>query len=117
MSTHENESASEGGKTANPLKPLTIMLGAAIFLSLLSTVFSLMVFLRPVGNLIEQGNSDLKESLESQGGTLAKRIDGLRDACIDWQAVLKTASEKPDATFRITKTEDGLLTLSEIKAQ
>ena len=115
MSTPENETGTAPLPAPFSTKPLLILIGVTLFLSLGSLIISLMLLMRPVSSLIEQGNSEIKESLDSKSASLGKRIDGLRDACIDWQAVLKTASEKPEATFRIIKGEDGLLTLTEVK--
>lgn len=115
MSTHDTEAPAVAAPGGNPLKLLTILVTVALVLSVASVGLGVMQMLHPASVAIEQANGELKDTIDSNGSAIAKRLDHLKDACIDWQAVLKTASDKPDATFRIIKTEDGLLTLSEIK--
>lgn len=110
----ESPAAAPGG---NNQRPLALLVVAAVALSLISVVLNVLLLLRSPNSAIEQASGEIKEAIESNGGTVAKRIDNLKDACIDWQTVLKTAAEKPDATFKIVKGEDGLLNLAEIKAE
>lgn len=116
MSSKETETPHAAATPpANQSKLLIILAGSGVFLSLVAVVILVLLFLRPsIADKIEQGNAEIKEALEANGTQLGKKIVGLQDACIDWQAVLKTVSDKPDATFKIIKTEDGLLTLGEV---
>ena len=59
-------------------------------------------------------NEDLKTELAESIATLHKKIDGLRTAEVEWQAVLKKAQAKPDAVYKVVNTQDGYLTLTEI---
>lgn len=115
MSTHDSESPSAIPNAANQSKLLTILAGGACALSLLTAVLIFVQLSRPVVDKIEQGNTETIEAINASAASIAKKVDALQNACIDWQAVLKTASDKPDATFRIIKTADGLLTLSEVQ--
>lgn len=114
MSAHETEAPAAAAKPANSSKLLTILAAAGVAFSLIAVILLAMLLMRPVASKIEEGNAEIKEALDASRGSLEKKVEALRDACIDWQAVLKVAGEKPDATFRIVKTPDGLLTLAEI---
>jgi hypothetical protein len=114
MSSKETDSHSEAPKPGNQSKLLLILAGGAFALSLVTVILAFVLLSRPVADKIEQGNAEIKEALESQGTSLGKKMLALQNACIDWQAVLKTASDKPDALFKIVKTADGMLTLNEV---
>ena len=117
MSAKESEAPASSPQPANQSKLLTILAGGAFALSLVAVVLTTLLLLRPIAKTIEQGNTEIKEAIDANGSTVGKKIEGLRDACIDWQAVLKTANDKPEAIFKIVKSADGLLlSLTEVKA-
>lgn len=107
------ESAPAAAKQSNPNKLLIILIGCALALSLVNTV---LLVLNPTASKVEAFNESLKTDLAESIASVHKKVDGLRSAEIEWQAVLKKASEKPDATYKIVKSGDGLLTLTEIEA-
>lgn len=107
------ESAPAAAKQSNPNKLLIILIGCALALSLANTV---LLVLNPTASKVEAFNESLKTDLAESIASVHKKVDGLRSAEIEWQAVLKKASEKPDATYKIVKSGDGLLTLTEIEA-
>ena len=116
MSAQETEAPAAPAAAAGSSKKILILVSAALFFSLISVVLLVVLLLRPVASKIEEGNTEIKEAMESGHKDVGKKIEALRDACIDWQAVLKTASDKPDAIFKIEKSADGLLlSLTEIK--
>ena len=116
MSSHEAEPAASAPKVPNQSKLLTILAGGAFALSLITMVIAVLILLKPsVADKIEQGNGEIKEAIETNGTSLTKAMAGMRDACIDWQAVLKASSDKPDAIFKIVKSPDGFLNLTEIQ--
>lgn len=107
------ESAPAAAKQSNPNKLLIILIGCALALSLVNTA---LLVLNPTASKVEAFNESLKTDLAESIASVHKKVDGLRSAEIEWQAVLKKASEKPDATYKIVKSGDGLLTLTEIEA-
>lgn len=107
------ESAPAAAKQSNPNKLLIILIGCALALSLANTV---LLVLNPTASKVEAFNESLKTDLAESIASVHKKVDGLRSAEIEWQAVLKKASEKPNATYKIVKSGDGLLTLTEIEA-
>ncbi|KXB30884.1 hypothetical protein AT959_09200 [Dechloromonas denitrificans] len=107
------ESAPAAAKQSNPNKLLIILIGCALALSLVNTV---LLVLNPTASKVEAFNESLKTDLAESIASVHKKVDGLRSAEIEWQAVLKKASEKPAATYKIVKSGDGLLTLTEIEA-
>lgn len=107
------ESAPVAAKQSNPNKLLIILIGCALALSLANTV---LLVLNPTASKVEAFNESLKTDLAESIASVHKKVDGLRSAEIEWQAVLKKASEKPNATYKIVKSGDGLLTLTEIEA-
>lgn len=107
------ESAPAAAKQSNPNKLLIILIGCALALSLANTV---LLVLNPTASKVEAFNESLKTNLAESIASVHKKVDGLRSAEIEWQAVLKKASEKPNATYKIVKSGDGLLTLTEIEA-
>ena len=68
--------------------------------------------LNPTASKIEQFNETLKTDLADSIASVHKKVDGLRSAEQEWQSVLKKASEKPDAVYKLVKSADGLLTLT-----
>lgn len=115
MSNKDADAPIASQAPANHSKLVVILAGGAFVLSLVTAAMAFVLLSRPVADKIEQGNTEIKEAIDANGASLAKKIVALQDACIDWQAVLKTVSDKPDATFRIVKTADGMLTLSEVE--
>lgn len=107
------ESAPAAAKQSNPNKLLIILIGCALALSLVNTA---LLVLNPTASKVEAFNESLKTDLAESIASVHKKVDGLRSAEIEWQAVLKKASEKPDATYKIVKSGDGLLTLTEIES-
>lgn len=90
---------------------LSLLAGGALVLSLINTV---LLLLNPTASKVEQFNDGLKTELAESIASIHKKIDGLRSAELEWQAVLKKGSEKPDAVYKIVIAGDGLLTLTEI---
>ncbi|MBS1161769.1 MAG: hypothetical protein H6R15_4188 [Proteobacteria bacterium] len=112
MATEDTESTKTPPKAPNPLKLLSILAGGAFVLSLVNTV---LLVLNPTAGKIEQFNESLKTDVADSIASVHKKIDGLRSAEVEWQAVLKKSSEKPDAIYKIVNSADGLLTLTEIQ--
>lgn len=110
----ETESApAKASPPVNPNKLVTVLAGGALVLSLANTV---LLLLNPTASKVEQFNESLKTDLAESVATLHKKMDNLQGAEQEWQAVLKKASEKPDAVYKLVKTPDGLLTLTEIES-
>ncbi|UCV15509.1 hypothetical protein [Quatrionicoccus australiensis] len=97
--------------SAGPSKLVTILAGGAFALSLANTV---LLVLNPTASKVEQFNESLKSDLADSIASVHKKIDGLKSAEVEWQNVLKKSSEKPDAVYKIVKSPDGFLTLTEI---
>lgn len=110
MSAEESEAPkpAPGGQPSPKL--LLILIGCALLLSVVNTV---LLVLNPTAGKVEQFNESLKSDLAESIATVHKKIDGLKSAELEWQSVLKKSSEKPDAVYKIIRTEDGL-TLTEI---
>jgi len=111
MSTEDSGSAKTPAPPASSNKLLMILLGAALALSLVNTV---LLVLNPTAGKVEQFNETLKSDIAESIASVHKKIDALRGAEEEWQAVLKKASEKPDAVYKLVKSGDGMLTLTEI---
>jgi len=109
MST-ENTDTPKPANPASPSKLLTILAGGALLLSLVNTV---LLVLNPTASKIEQFNEALKVDIADSIASVHKKIDALKSAEVEWQNVLKKASEKPDAVYKIVKSADGFLTLTE----
>lgn len=114
MSTESSETTSPVTKAAGSLKFLTILAGGALAMSLVNTV---LIVLNPTASKVEQFNENLKTDMAESIASIHKKMDGLKSAEMEWQAVLKISNEKPDAIFKIVKSTDGLLTLTEIQQQ
>lgn len=106
----DNAETPKAASPANPSKLLTLLAGGALLLSLVNTV---LLVLNPTAGKVEQFNEALKNDLAESIASVHKKIDGLKSAEIEWQSVLKKASEKPDAVYKIVKSADGFLTLTE----
>ena len=100
-------------KQSSPQKLLIILIGCTLAISLVNTA---LLLLNPTASKVEAFNESLKTDLADSVASIHKKVDGLRSAEIEWQAVLKKASEKPAATYKIVKSGDGLLTLTELEA-
>ncbi len=74
----------------------------------------MLLVLNPTAGKVEQFNESLKSDLADSIASVHKKIDGLKSAEVEWQNVLKKSSEKPDAVYKIVKSPDGFLTLTEI---
>jgi len=105
MSAEESESPKPSIAAAASPKLLLILVGCALLLSLVNTV---LLVLNPTAGKVEQFNESLKTDLAESVATIHKKIDGLRSAEVEWQSVLKKSSEKPDAVYKIIRSEDGL---------
>ena len=114
MNTQDSDSTTVTS-VGNPFKLLILLAGGALACSLLAVILTAILLLRPVEGKIDEGNSAIKEAIDANAASTAKMMGVLRDACVDWQAVLKKASEKPDTVFKIEKMPDGYLTLKEIE--
>lgn len=110
MSTEDSEAPKAVASGQPSPKLLLILIAAALLLSLVNTV---LLVLNPTAGKVEQFNESLKADLAESIATVHKKIDGLKSAELEWQSVLKKSSEKPDAVYKIIRTEDGL-TLTEI---
>ena len=115
MKESEDKAAEAPNKTTSLAGNYKVLLGiiaAALLISLINTV---LLLINPTARKVEQFNEELKTDLAESVATLHKKIDGLRSAELEWQNVLKKASEKPDAVYKIVNS-GGLLTLTEIEA-
>lgn len=110
MSAEESESPKPAPVSQVSSKLVLILIGGAFLLSLVNTV---LLALNPTASKVEQINENLKNDLAESIATLHKKIDSLKSAEMEWQSVLKKSSEKPDAVYKIIRSEDGL-TLTEI---
>jgi hypothetical protein len=111
MSENKSESHEPAAKSAGANKLVIGLAGGALLLSLVNTV---LLVLNPTAKKLEVFNEELKTDLAESIATIHKKVDGLRSAELEWQAVLKKASEKPDATYKVVNSKDGFLTLTEI---
>lgn len=111
MTTPANESAEQKPKARSSEKLTMILAGGALALTLVNTV---LIVMNPTAKKVEQFNAELKTDLAESVATLHKKVDGLRTAEIEWQAILKKAKEHPDAVYKVANTNDGYLTLTEI---
>ncbi|NTV69135.1 MAG: hypothetical protein HGA71_03210 [Azonexaceae bacterium] len=113
MSEKETKDSQEQPAKARSFDKLTVILvGVALVLTLVNTV---LIAMNPTAKKVEQFNEELKTELADSVATLHKKIDGLRSAEVEWQAVLKKAQAKPDAIYKVVNTQDGYLTLTEIE--
>lgn len=113
MATENTESTGTAvPKASNPNKLVIILCGVACLLSVVNTA---LLLLNPTAGKVEQFNESLKTDVAESIASIHTKIDGLKSAEIEWQAVLKKSSEKPDAVYKIFKSADGLLTLAEIE--
>lgn len=112
MSTDTHEAPAATPATAKPNRLPIILAASVLAVSLVNTVLLVM---NPTASHVEQFNETLKSDLAESVASVHKKIDGLRSAEVEWQAVLKKANENPDAVYKIVKSPDGLLTLTEIQ--
>lgn len=112
MTTEDAGSAKAAAPSVNANKLIMILVGGALLLSLVNTV---LLLLNPAASKVEQFNETLKSDLAESVASIHKKVDGLRSADLEWQSVLKKASENPDAVYKLVKSADGLLTLTEIR--
>lgn len=111
MSTDSHEAPDTPAATEKPNR-LPIILGASVLIVTLAN--TVLLVMNPTAGRVEQFNENLKTDLAESIASVHKKIDGLRSAEVEWQGVLKKASEHPDAVYKVVKTPDGLLTLTEI---
>lgn len=111
MSSDSHQTPDAPAATEKPNR-LPIILGASVLVVTLAN--TVLLVMNPTASHVEQFNESLKTDLADSVASVHKKIDGLRSAEVEWQGVLKKASEKPDAVYKIVKTPDGLLTLTEI---
>lgn len=112
MSEDKTEAAPAAAPSSAGLTKLLIpLVGATLLLTVANTA---LLFMNPTAGKVEQFNEQMKSDVEESVGSLHKKLDGLRSAEVEWQSVLKKASEKPNAVYKIVLTPDGLLTLTEI---
>jgi len=114
MSTEDSGSTKPALPSASSNKLVMVLAGGALVLSLVNTV---LLLLNPTASKIEAFNETLKSEIAESIASVHKKVDGLRGAEEEWQAVLKKASEKPDAVYKLVKSGDGLLTLTEIQSE
>lgn|SRR5574343_269313 len=112
VSEKESKDSQEQAPKTRSFDKLTLILVAvALVLTLVNTV---LIAMNPTAKKVEQFNEELKTDLAESVASLHKKIDGLRSAEVEWQAVLKKAQAKPDAIYKVVNTQDGYLTLTEI---
>lgn len=112
MSEKETKDSPEKPAKARSFDKLTLILVAvALVVTIANTA---LIAMNPTAKKVEQFNEELKTELADSVATLHKKIDGLRLAEVEWQAVLKKAQAKPDAIYKVVNTKDGYLTLTEI---
>lgn len=111
MSTEETAPAKAAPHALPQNKLLVLLAGGALALSLVNTVLLVM---NPTASKVEQFNESLKTDLAESIASVHKKVDGLRSAEVEWQAVLKKSAEKPDAIYKVVRSGDGFLTLTEI---
>lgn len=92
-------------------KPILLIASAALIFSIANTV---LLVLNPTAKKVEHFNEEMKSEVADSVNVIHKKIDGLRSAEMEWQSVLKQASAKPDAIYKVVNTKDGFLTLTEI---
>lgn len=113
MATEETESPKPAPTGQVPSKLILILVACALLMSLVNTV---LLVLNPTAGKVEQFNESLKSDMAESIAGIHKKIDGLKSAELEWQAVLKKSSEKPDAVYKIIRSEEGL-TLVEIPSE
>ena len=112
MSEKETKDSHEQPAKVRSFDKLTLILVAvALVLTLVNTA---LIAMNPTAKKVEQFNEELKTDLADSVATLHKKIDGLRSAEVEWQAVLKKAQAKPDAIYKVVNNKYGYLTLTEI---
>lgn len=111
MSEKESKDTPEQPAKGRSEKLTLILVAVALVLTLANTV---LIVMNPTAKKVEQFNEELKTDLADSVTSLHKKIDGLRSAEVEWQAVLKKAQAKPDAIYKVVNTQDGYLTLTEI---
>ena len=112
MSEKESKDSHEQPAKPRSFDKLTLILVAvSLVLTIANTA---LIVMNPTAKKVEQFNEELKTDLAESVATLHKKIDGLRSAEVEWQAVLKKAQAKPDAIYKVINTQDGYLTLTEI---
>lgn len=111
VSEKESKDTPEQPAKGRSEKLTLILVAVALLLTLANTV---LIVMNPTAKKVEQFNEELKTDLADSVASLHKKIDGLRSAEVEWQAVLKKAQAKPDAIYKVVNTQDGYLTLTEI---
>jgi flagellar basal body-associated protein FliL len=111
VSEKESKETPEQPAKGRSEKLTLILVAVALVLTLANTV---LIVMNPTAKKVEQFNEELKTDLADSVTSLHKKIDGLRSAEVEWQAVLKKAQAKPDAIYKVVNTQDGYLTLTEI---
>lgn len=111
MATENTEPAEVSRQPAKAMMLLSILAASALIVSLVNTA---LILRSPSASKLEQSNEELKTDLAASVALVHKKIDGLRSAELEWQAVLKKGAEKPEAIYKIVIAGDGFLTLTEI---
>lgn len=111
MSDKPTEAAPAAASPKKLDKILMILLAVTLVITLANTV---LLILNPTAKKVEHFNEELKTEMAESIALIHKKIDGLRSAEAEWQSVLKKASAKPDAVYKVVNTKDGYLTLTEI---
>lgn len=76
----------------------------------------MLIVMNPSAAKVDKFNEDLKTELADTIASYHKKVDGLRSAEVEWQMILMKAKECPDAIYKVVKTQDGYLTLTEMPA-
>jgi len=111
MIKESTESAEVSSPPAKAMMLISILVTSSLIVSLVNAV---LILRSPNASKLEQLNEDLKTDLASSIALVHKKIDGLRSAELEWQAVLKKGAEKPEAIYKIVIAGDGFLTLTEV---
>jgi sensor histidine kinase regulating citrate/malate metabolism len=111
MAKEEGNLPAPEARPSASIKIVTILAGIAVVISLVNTA---LLLLNPTAGKVEQFNESLKTDVAESIASVHKKVDSLKSAEQEWQAVLKKASEKPDAVYKLVNSQNGLLTLTEI---
>ena len=105
MAAEEAETTKAAPAPGGTSKLMLILVGAALLFSIVNTV---LILLNPSAGKLEKSNEALKGEMSESISALQKKLEGLKSAEVEWQSVLKKSAEKPDAIYKIIRSEEGL---------
>lgn len=105
MATEETEAPKPAPAGGLSSKLVLIFAGGALLMSIVNTV---LIAMNPTAGKVEQFNEALKGEVTESISGLEKKIDGLKSAEMEWQKVLKKSSEKPDAVYKVQRSDAGI---------